>query len=95
MFVTSKDLCPRTEGEVILGVSNFFASSKTQDKVGQDGLPLTPSTTEIFGRFQFLTVRMSTRVLIGVPIDPIANLNADPEASEYLRVHRDREGKAW
>src|SRR4051812_12497648 len=63
MFATSKDLCPRTEEGVSLGVSNFFASSKTQDQVGQDGLPVTPSTTEIFGRFQFLTVRMSTRCL--------------------------------
>ncbi|CAG8439739.1 12090_t:CDS:10 [Ambispora leptoticha] len=53
-FATDKDLSIHVQKDVQLGVDNFFATTRTQDKVGQNGLPLTPATTEIVGRFQLL-----------------------------------------
>ncbi|KAG9285348.1 hypothetical protein G9A89_010823 [Geosiphon pyriformis] len=53
-FANDKDLSTSVQKDVQLGVSNFFATTRTQDKVGHNGLPMTPATTEIVGHFQFL-----------------------------------------
>ncbi|XP_033118015.1 TBC domain-containing protein kinase-like protein [Anneissia japonica] len=37
-----------------LGVSTFCAASHGHDQCGSDGLPLTPNSIKIFGRFQYL-----------------------------------------
>ncbi|XP_077983760.1 TBC domain-containing protein kinase-like protein [Glandiceps talaboti] len=41
-------------GKAELGVSTFFASSHANDKCGANGLPLTPNSIKILGKFQKL-----------------------------------------
>ncbi|KAH3849892.1 TBC domain-containing protein kinase-like protein [Dreissena polymorpha] len=41
-------------GKAQFGVSTFFASSHSNDKCGANGLPLTPNSIKIVGRFQYL-----------------------------------------
>ncbi|XP_072171396.1 TBC domain-containing protein kinase-like protein [Diadema setosum] len=45
-----------------IGVSTFFASRYANDQCGADGLPLTPSSIKILGRFQALKVRHHPRL---------------------------------
>ncbi|KAK7503784.1 hypothetical protein BaRGS_00004907 [Batillaria attramentaria] len=42
-------------GKAEFGVSTFFAASHPNDKCGANGLPLTPNSIKVMGRFQFLT----------------------------------------
>lgn len=37
-----------------IGVNTFVASSHGNDQCGTNGLPLTPNSTVIIGRFQYL-----------------------------------------
>mgnify|MGYP000066583222 CR=1 FL=1 len=41
-------------GKAQFGVQTFFASSYSNDKCGANGLPLTPNSVKIIGKFQFL-----------------------------------------
>lgn len=41
-------------GKAQFGVSTFFAASHSNDKCGANGLPLTPNSIKIVGRFQLL-----------------------------------------
>lgn len=41
-------------GEAEFGVSTFFAASHPNDKCGANGLPLTPNSIKVLGRFQYL-----------------------------------------
>ncbi|KAL4235012.1 hypothetical protein ACF0H5_006650 [Mactra antiquata] len=41
-------------GKAQFGVSTFFAASHSNDKCGANGLPLTPNSIKIVGRFQHL-----------------------------------------
>ncbi|XP_072022504.1 TBC domain-containing protein kinase-like protein [Amphiura filiformis] len=41
-------------GKASLGVSTFYASAHANDQCGADGLPLTPNSIKILGRFQTL-----------------------------------------
>ena len=41
-------------GQSCLGASSFFASSFHPDACGENGLPLTPNSVKILGRFQRL-----------------------------------------
>ncbi|XP_041457322.1 TBC domain-containing protein kinase-like protein [Lytechinus variegatus] len=43
-------------GDAEIGVSTFYASRYANDQCGADGLPLTPSSIKILGRFQALKV---------------------------------------
>ncbi|XP_030836692.1 TBC domain-containing protein kinase-like protein [Strongylocentrotus purpuratus] len=43
-------------GDAEIGVSTFYASRYANDQCGADGLPLTPSSIKIVGRFQELRV---------------------------------------
>ncbi|ORX90756.1 hypothetical protein K493DRAFT_339805 [Basidiobolus meristosporus CBS 931.73] len=57
MYATSKNIAAGAFGAQEKGhlcISSFLASANSQDKVNHHGLPLTPSTTEILGRFQKL-----------------------------------------
>lgn len=42
-------------GKADFGVKTFFAKSHPNDKCGSNGLPLTPNSIKILGRFQGLT----------------------------------------
>ncbi|KAL5012862.1 hypothetical protein ScPMuIL_011413 [Solemya velum] len=42
-------------GKADFGVTTFFASSHPNDKCGVNGLPLTPNSIKVLGRFHFLT----------------------------------------
>ncbi len=44
----------RSLGKAQLGATTFCASSFPNDKCGANGLPLTPSSIRILGRFQEL-----------------------------------------
>ena len=41
-------------GSAKLGVTTFFASAHQRDQCGSNGLPLTPNSIRILGRFQTL-----------------------------------------
>jgi len=41
-------------GKADFGVTTFFARSHPNDKCGANGLPLTPNSIKILGRFQKL-----------------------------------------
>ncbi|XP_074650815.1 TBC domain-containing protein kinase-like protein isoform X2 [Tubulanus polymorphus] len=41
-------------GNSLFGVSTFYAASLPNDKCGANGLPLTPNSIKILGRFQYL-----------------------------------------
>ncbi|XP_071848772.1 TBC domain-containing protein kinase-like protein [Apostichopus japonicus] len=49
-------------GNSCLGVSTFFASSHADDQCGADGLPLTPNSIKVQGRFQWLKVLYHPRL---------------------------------
>ena len=42
-------------GKADFGVTTFYAASHPNDKCGANGLPLTPNSIKVIGRFQFLT----------------------------------------
>jgi hypothetical protein len=42
-------------GKAEFGVTTFFARSHPNDKCGSNGLPLTPNSIKILGKFQTLT----------------------------------------
>lgn len=42
-------------GSAQFGVRTFYAASHPHDKCGANGLPVTPNSVKILGRFQFLT----------------------------------------
>ena len=42
-------------GKAEFGVTTFYAASHPNDKCGANGLPLTPNSIKVIGRFQFLT----------------------------------------
>ncbi|PVD34294.1 hypothetical protein C0Q70_05563 [Pomacea canaliculata] len=42
-------------GRAEFGVSTFYAASHPNDKCGPNGLPLTPNSIKVLGRFQYLT----------------------------------------
>ncbi|KAK9766839.1 hypothetical protein K7432_003771 [Basidiobolus ranarum] len=57
MYATSKNIASGAYGTQDRGqlcISSFIASTNSQNKFNHNGLPLTPSTTEILGRFQKL-----------------------------------------
>lgn len=41
-------------GEADFGLTTFFARSHPNDKCGANGLPLTPNSIKILGRFEHL-----------------------------------------
>ena len=41
-------------GKANFGVSTFFAASHANDKCGANGLPLTPNSIKVIGKFQLL-----------------------------------------
>ena len=41
-------------GKAEIGITTFFASAHPADTCGTNGLPLTPNSIRIFGRFQGL-----------------------------------------
>ncbi|KAL3878639.1 hypothetical protein ACJMK2_030970 [Sinanodonta woodiana] len=49
-------------GKAQFGVSTFFAASHPNDKCGANGLPLTPNSIKILGRFQHLTTLEHTSI---------------------------------
>lgn len=42
-------------GSAEFGLRTFYAASHPNDKCGANGLPLTPNSVKILGRFQYLT----------------------------------------
>lgn len=49
-------------GKANIGVSTFYASSHAEDQCGADGLPLTPNSIKIQGRYQWLKVLYHPRL---------------------------------
>ncbi|XP_053401999.1 TBC domain-containing protein kinase-like protein [Mercenaria mercenaria] len=49
-------------GKAQFGVSTFFAASHSNDKCGANGLPLTPNSIKIVGRFQHLKTLDHTHI---------------------------------
>ena len=49
-------------GKAQFGVSTFFASSHANDKCGANGLPLTPNSIKVIGRFQHLKTLSHNRI---------------------------------
>ncbi|XP_071951591.1 TBC domain-containing protein kinase-like protein isoform X2 [Antedon mediterranea] len=49
-------------GSASLGVSTFCAASHAHDQCGSDGLPLTPNSIKIYGRFQYLKTIIHPRL---------------------------------
>ncbi len=45
---------PPTLGSAGFGVQTFYAASHPNDKCGANGLPLTPNSVKILGKFQLL-----------------------------------------
>ena len=42
-------------GKADFGISSFYAASHPNDKCGPNGLPLTPNSIKVYGKFQVLT----------------------------------------
>ncbi|XP_076446642.1 TBC domain-containing protein kinase-like protein [Babylonia areolata] len=51
-----------TLGKADFGVTTFYAASHPNDKCGANGLPLTPNSIKVMGRFQFLTTLQHPRL---------------------------------
>ena len=49
-------------GKAEFGVTTFYAASHPNDKCGANGLPLTPNSIKVMGRFQFLTTLQHPRL---------------------------------
>ncbi|KAI8798608.1 TBC domain-containing protein kinase protein [Biomphalaria glabrata] len=49
-------------GSAEFGVRTFYAASHPNDKCGPNGLPLTPNSVKILGRFQYLTTLSHPRL---------------------------------
>lgn len=48
--------------DTVMGASTFFASALPHDVCGSNGLPLTPNSIKILGRFQILKTMTHPRL---------------------------------
>ena len=77
----------RSLGDAVLGAQTFCASTHQLDECGANGLPLTPSSIKILGRFQFLKTIIHPNLCVYVHIQRAKHGKYDNLSLEIGKKH--------